>query len=360
MQFRRRSLLTEPDEHLLLPPSFLGANQRLESWCAYTGMSPDDVLHSPLVSVPLPLAATIPPGRRRWDGIRPEAMWHPLLWLPPRVTSGRQIRVEETGRTWREGPDEWAVRVALELSESAPIEVGGRKWVRMYNFAGANFVRPVTEHDRYLVDLYDPHTGTWLDVLSTVGLDTDDPADLARVERWLEGAPDPALDAIDLERLLLAGGRNPDWALDRTHRLLDDTESGGTARSYIEDVRDASTTLVAQELAVKAADLTEVTSQGLEWMKNVMVMLTSLAEKWTSLVGPEAEDLSYALDQITVRAHHAPDVPALVEVAHELSALMGALVEDKADSIDRLGLRLQIETLEILDEIEQIHTTPAP
>jgi len=87
-----------------------------------------------------------------------------------------------------EDDDTWAVRVALELTASG---------------------------------MYDETSGTWMDVLSLVGLDPDNDADLSRVSEWLAGANDDLLDSIDLAEHM----DNPDdltWALSCAVGMVDD------------------------------------------------------------------------------------------------------------------------------------------
>lgn len=172
--FARRTMLMEPGEPLLVAGSPFEAITRLEQWVDFTGMPVDHVMFNPLVNVPLPVyPKTWPDGRRRWAGIDPRAMWHPLLWLPDRVANRWPVQLLDAdgapSETTREDADTWAVRVALELDASG---------------------------------IYDQESGTWLDVLALAGLDADNVVDMARVEEWLAGAPDPDLDAIDLSHYI--------------------------------------------------------------------------------------------------------------------------------------------------------------
>ena len=62
-------------------------------------------------------------------------------------------------------------------------------------------------------------SGTWLDVLSTVGLDADDEVVQARIVEWLEGAPDAELDSIDLSAGL-DDLEDVDWSREQAEELL--------------------------------------------------------------------------------------------------------------------------------------------
>lgn len=173
MEFRRRQFLTSPGESLLLPLQAMNIADRLSRWTKYSILPKEAIISSPLVAVPL---ATRAPGSRWPATTEAAAFWHPLLWLPPRLAApaeGELINV-------------WAVRIALELT---------------------------------VTGLYDVESGTWLDILSTVGLDADDEIVQARITEWLDGAPDAELDSIDLS----AGLDDPDeidWSRAQAEELL--------------------------------------------------------------------------------------------------------------------------------------------
>ena len=178
MQTVRRPMMTEPGESLLIAGSAPALGTRFADWLRLSGLSDTEVLLTPLCSVPLPVDQGIR-GPRRWAGVNPSLMWHPLMWLPDGVQRPI-LHKDPDGSVWQESNSIWALRVILEL-------IGG--------------------------NLFDPDSGTWLDVLSTVGLDIEHPLDLARVEAWLGGADDEALDSIDLSEHLYRIEDVPDWAL---------------------------------------------------------------------------------------------------------------------------------------------------
>lgn len=154
----RRPYQSEPGDNLLLPGNPIEAGFTYAHYQRATGVPHENLVSSTLVAVPIP----VPPHggfgeSPRWDGVRPEMMWHPLMWLPAHVTA----RAEFDGR--RETSDEFAVRVAIQLLES---------------------------------NLYDHVSGTWLDILAVGGLDVDDPADVERVRLWLAGGGDSLLDSL--------------------------------------------------------------------------------------------------------------------------------------------------------------------
>lgn len=221
----RRALLTDSGEPLYAPCAPVVSAIRFAAFAEATGLDPASLLTSPLVSVPLPLyPSTWPEGRRRWGEVRPEAMWHPLLWLPARVALPATIQSVD-GSERLETPDEWALRVAIELST---------------------------------VGLYDEGTGTWMDVLAMVGLDVDDELDLARVEEWLDGASDDLLDAIDLADILDIE-TDHDWAVHEVHAGIETmwtvayASSAGDLLDLADSIREAiASGEIDREEAVRA------------------------------------------------------------------------------------------------------------
>ncbi|MFC8923825.1 hypothetical protein [Cellulosimicrobium sp. NPDC057127] len=347
MEHRRRTLDVGPGEHLLLPTSALDTVERLQMWRAFTGLAEDEVLLSPLSATPLPMPWTVPAGHRRWPALRPEAMWHPLLWLPGRLRAPSILRDPVTGEAWGETYDEWTLRVVLELSESSPVVIEDRRWVLLHDHAHGRFVRPAGPEDDSLVPLFDARTGTWLDVLSTVGLDVDDPHDLDRVTAWLAGADDDALDSVDLDRYLRAQDRDPTWALDRAHRPL--AGADGT-RTYVEDLRDASSALVARELSDRAAELADAHLPAHELGRRA----GTLARVASTLLSPHddvAEDLGLALGLVTASAERASTPARALGAVADLRALLGSVVETAAVGLDRVALRVEIETAEVLGQV---------
>lgn len=347
MEHRRRPLDVGPGDHLLLPASTFDTMGRLQLWRAFTGLGTDQLLLSPLTACPLPMPWTIPAGQRRWPGLRPGAMWHPLLWLPERLCSPSILRDPVTGRTWGETYDDWATRVALEMTESGPVVIDDEHWVLLHDPAHGRHVRPVGPQDAHLVPLFDPATGTWLDVLSTIGLDVQDPADLARVEHWLDGEDDDALDSVDLDLFLSAADRDPSWALDRAQRPLVD---GSGHRSYVEDLRDASCALVARELDDRAADLANARLTTRELGQRIG-SLARAAEILLS-AGPDvADDLGLALGLAAVRAERTTTVEGTATALSDLRSLLGSVADASSLGLDRITLRVEIETAEVLGQI---------
>lgn len=164
--FRRRRWINDA-ESLLLSASPVRDLEASADAARFFGIAPSDLLMSRMCTVPLVLPELPRPVKGRFaDGVRAEALWHPLVWLPASVRDRRTVADDEGSDGYRqEFDDAYAVRVAVTLMGSA---------------------------------LFRPDDGTWVDVLSLAGIDTDRVEDLARVQAWLDGEDDDVLDALDL------------------------------------------------------------------------------------------------------------------------------------------------------------------
>lgn len=200
MEFRRRSFLLEEHEPLLLSRSALKLAERVTQFSQISGIPESALTMSPLCAIPMPIwpgdFGTSETGRprRRWEGVRPEFMWHPLMWLPEHMSGLYQIQKDD-GTVKTEDLESWQARLALELTQSG---------------------------------LYDPLTGTWLDILDSVGIDVEDDLDQARIQDWLDGEPDEVLDAIDLTSYLVVD-TDPHWGVSSLLRMREDLIGGSLA-----------------------------------------------------------------------------------------------------------------------------------
>lgn len=186
MDIKRRQLLTEPGDTLLLAKSALDTVERFSDWQTLTGLLPNRFVFGELCSVPLPIYTPVPEGTRQFAQVNPEVMWHPLFWLPPTVAGRYQLPTGPNGENEPESNAVWSIRVALELTASG---------------------------------LYSETDG-WVDILDTVGIDVDNDVDLARIQEWQEGGVDDLLDSIDLGPYLsLEDG--PNWALQSAMALVE-------------------------------------------------------------------------------------------------------------------------------------------
>ena len=231
MSVTRRAMLTEAGEVLLVSTSAMSVMVRDGDFSEQTGIAADAIMSNPLCAIPLPIYSRIPEGQRRWSGVRPEAMWHPLMWLPDRLAFRYDISVEgDDSAPFLESDDLWAIRMALELSTSG---------------------------------LYDAESGEWVDILATINLNVENPADLSRVQAWLDGAPDEDLDAIDLSNYLDLPDR--EWAL-------------SSAIALLPELQPASWALMANDLLAVLDDaLDPDESQDLDTIRAVSSVVLSLS-----------------------------------------------------------------------------------
>lgn len=207
----RHAFLTSSGEPLEIAPDPLEAAIRFGAFSEATGIPAEWVLTSFLAAIPLPIyPAHWPDARKRWSGVKAEMMWHPLMWLPERVANRYPV-IDDEGNTVVEDDDTWAVRICLELLASG---------------------------------MYDQDSGTWADVLATIGLSADNPADIGRIEEWLDGADDEELDGLDTSSHF-ENTDDPDWAI---HAAMD----------RLEGLRLVSWALSADALADSLADFSEM------------------------------------------------------------------------------------------------------
>ena len=189
--FRRRPFLLEPGDPLLLEPDPIRVMVNFGRFAEATGVPASSLVTSRLCALALPIGQI-----RDWPGVRPDAAWLPLLWLPPHLAERKSYVVGDDGlahavtsagsgatEVMEESEEEWAVRVALELTASG---------------------------------FYDTESGTFVDVMDFIGIDVDTESGQDRLAAWLAGGQDDDLDlfatGLELEGHLKST-TEPDWAL---------------------------------------------------------------------------------------------------------------------------------------------------
>lgn len=265
----RRPLLLQPGQSLLLASDALRSALDFAVFSDFAGIDTDHLIVSRMSPIPFPANSgrvSDGPGRRV-DGVRPEAMWMPLLWLPPRLANrytfqiidgNVSVRTPRTGirpgyPVYVETDDLWVLRVALELGASG---------------------------------LYDESSGTWLDIMAMLDLNVDDPDDVARIAAWLDGEADTDLDLLDsgLEiGSMVTNPENPHWAL-------------GSALAMYDSLLECTWALGADSLLGATDDLeTDVeTSPGIPESKFrfVMEMICLVGSTWFSGASVPGEPLN--------------------------------------------------------------------
>lgn len=267
-EFRRREWMTEPGEPLLLSRDPIESVIRFGQFSEQTGIDTDSVYAGRLVAIPLPIyPETWAPGTRRWGGTKAQMMWHPIMWLPTYTTTRQNLPSDRAEGTSPETDDEWAIRVALELTASG---------------------------------LYDDATGTWLDVLATVGIDIDRPEAQARVAAWLSGRSDPELDGIDLSEWM-TDPEDPDWASHSAAGLLPDLLQfswalGADSLLAVLDSLPSEVSEHGMEGVAVATVAETVAFVGHGWMIDIpdstaAIMLETAAEQLGAMTGPSPAEV---------------------------------------------------------------------
>lgn len=177
----RRAFQHDPGEPLLLPADVVTLMSRYARFARIYGIESQHLCVSSLVSTPM----VDPSVGVRELSPSPDSLWHPLLWLPPRLH-----------RQSDEEVNHWMVRVALEMSDSG---------------------------------LYEMTDGTWYDMMADVGISVDYAEGRQRITEWLAGGDDADLDNISMEKHLDVG--DVSWASDAADDMLDDLTVVAASRS---------------------------------------------------------------------------------------------------------------------------------
>lgn len=206
---------------------------------------------------------------------------------------------EEASNVDVESDSEWAVRVAQEL------------------IAGG---------------LYDPETGTWLDVLAFYGIDPDGPGMHDRLRSRLHGAPDDVLDRIDLSEFVSTDDLRPhviraasdvtevlvpaQWALTATG-IIETVEVLQRDDEITDESRHELLGTMLQIAAVALHDVPEDPDSGLDPVD----MIGLLAEENDSDDGSNSASLIEALLDLLadIAADYAIDVQSLEDFANGAS-----------------------------------------
>lgn len=293
----RRNCGPHDGESLLLNGHAADLVLRLDDWCAMTGMGPADLAVSPLTSIPLPYLGVAnaksneADAGRRWTGIRPESLWHPLFWLPTSLAHLDPVR---------DGRNGGADLAAGETEGDAPVEAIEAWMVRVCIALEAS-------------GLYDPQGG-WIDVLTAAGLDTDDPATISRLQAWLDGQSDDILDGIDL------------------FGFFDDTATRGT---------DAPT-FVAPDRGGHVDDwLDEAVCTALPVLRHAAIVVTAddLGSACEQLIDPSADPIDSAAGRLALETLLLLASEQLPDVAYLASDAGGGVTE--AD-LERIGADAQV------------------
>lgn len=171
----RRQLITSPGQALFPTTDPMSVLDAHNSFAQLSGVPVPQLEYDPCCVVPVPVTpAQWPNGRKRWEGVKPSFMCHPLMWLPTNLST--LVVDERCGLS--EDPAAHVARVMVEVTRAG---------------------------------LYDVESGTWEDVLEPYGFDVLDPAHQARIGVWLAGGEDKVLDSVDLTGRF--NEADPSWAM---------------------------------------------------------------------------------------------------------------------------------------------------
>lgn len=287
-QLKYRPFITQPHQGLTLGTDPL---KTYEHMLDFNQPDPDYAkqptwIYTPLANIPIPLSPTRDAQpQQRWQGADPELMRLPLMWLPKRLAYPYKFENSDI-----ETPDEWAMRVFTEITNSSPIELAGKQWIRLHEYNNVPLQvpadlstdeMPLLEYDlepmrllreatameiQHLTPLFDPDTGYWLDIpASFAGVNLDTEEGLSRMQAWLDGSPDPELDNIDIELMLSVPDRNPDWAEYAIHRPMIYLEHPEVEpRSLLEDMRYAGQFSLATSILDRINTLSPLDAETLQ------------------------------------------------------------------------------------------------
>lgn len=220
-------------------PSYIQMLAEQTRYRAESGLDPRQVTIVPGIGTPLFLGHVAEHFRDKWPGLNPKMAWHPLLWLPDEYLYTRDI--EDGGQLREMTQMEWAANIALNCEMLRGCQFNDVALIPIWDINTPlvrrdrdkdNFGVEIPHYEEYdypveqdvfyrvnkpgeplPIHLYNNLDGSWLDVLSLVGIDVFTPEGEARVDRWLKGAADEALDNLSLAPLLSIDGLDPAWAL---------------------------------------------------------------------------------------------------------------------------------------------------
>lgn len=286
MPLRRHHFGSSSDPHPLFPESTINHSVLTATEFLFrTNLSPRECVIHPNLAIPVPM---VTPGNERHKEVPASMMWHPLFWLPKRLREGLTYVTEE-GEV-AENNLQWAIRVLIEMQFAGPFRLGDLWWVHVssidgvplqafplgedghvqfpdtvYDSENLRLLRPATSADAELYSPYNIDDATWLDVPYLVGVDVFTPEGEQRMRAWQNGASDPDLDSLDLDRFITAEGRDPMWAVEYVTRRYDSELLDGvdTLTTFTEDALNAGQYMLAAStmgtLAVQGDELDQGT-----------------------------------------------------------------------------------------------------
>lgn len=327
---------------------------------ASMGLDPEQIHLVPGIGTPLFLAHVADHFRDKWKGLNPKMAWHPLLWLPDEILYTRDIDDGFGPRQMSEM--EWAASIALHCEMLGGCEYDEYSLVPIWDINTPlvqrqkdkdNFGVHIPHYEQYDYDveadiffrrkkpgekmpipLYNNLDGTWLDVLSLIGIDVFTPEGEDRVGRWLEGADDEQLDNFSIAPLLQLEGRADTWALNMLSRPLlrqvgeDITEQ--TPR-YVDMIERAGVFPIVDDAARALMKAGEVSDTDLNKAKRLIRSWLGVTDFYCS-PGPEFSGLIRRTLSDVDKAENADVLEeAMGEINSAFRILYDGIVEDAQD-----------------------------
>lgn len=251
-----------------------------------SGLGQEYWAFSPLLQIPVPVPDV---AGARWPGVAPDYLRLPIFWLPKEVAAP-VIYHREDGSTFDEPTKAWMLRIGMELTLSG---------------------------------LYDEESGSWLDVLSTFGIDPSEEGFEQRYSSWVAGNPDPQLDAVSLDEYLV---EDRDLVFDIVDAIYDDAGQVGAV-------------VTASSLRADLAKLM-ANDEPIEIIKQVFSVTADLvSENLSNYLPPNrnSEDFIWLLQQVSVGASRLTTAEQAKAIVAELDVWLGEVEEAYSPAFGRLG-----------------------
>lgn len=340
-----------PGEDLFASVSMITTIERIEAITEEFGEIPWAFTQASSLAIPVPPVIGSP--RERWKGINPALMRHPMFWLPERLAYPRE---EET-------IDHWVLRVALEVSRSAPFSALNRVWVPLYDYnnnpvvvgeedgidpESMNLVRVLGVDETPQAPIYDPSDGSWLDLPGSVGCDLTTAEGITRIKDWMDGLDDPALDSIDMDTQLRMEGRPENWAdacLDRPIVWLEDPDAASAA--FHEDLFFVGAAITAVEVANEVQSAIDNDDVDVEGLRDLAGLLRDTVPGLQPGASELASELSAIVDTLGAISP--------IESARRLVSLLDIAAYAMEPVLTRLEDRARGEQAELVREMVTKH-----
>jgi hypothetical protein len=295
---RYRKWLTEPGESLIINRDLGKLENRVNEMLTWFDETDDGVpiCYTTVSTIPMPIYTEKDKDDvRRFKNIVPNQLWHPLFWLPKKISEKYLLQFSKD-EEYPELDEMWQLRVLFEL-----------------NAAG----------------LYNHKTGEWLDVLYSAGIDTQTPDGLDRLKRFLAGGKDDILDTFTVEPLLSKHPIKSDRAFDAMYEVFVDINGGSkalTAKQLIDTF---------QELIKYARNGENVVNDFYYWASWADILMIGTSEELYTFVN-ELDEQSAASNE------------AIIKNTKNIILFLQHIVDDRKENLDNLTNAVKAIPLEYI------------